>query len=85
MLPLEILDVQYEELVADQEGVSRAIVEFCGLDWDPRCLDFQHNDRPVSTASLFQVRRKMYTTSIGRWRRYEKHLGPLKDALVDPK
>ena len=68
-------------MVADQEGVSRQIVAFCGLDWDDRCLAFHRHEREVLTASFWQVRRPIYTSSVGRWRRYEKHLGPLKEAL----
>ena len=80
-LPNPPLDVRYEDLVADQEGVSRRIVAHCGLDWDPVCLDFHAQDRSVRTASALQVRKKIYGTSVGRWRRYERHLGPLLDAL----
>jgi Flp pilus assembly protein TadD len=73
-----ILDVPYEELVADQETWSRKILEFIGLEWDPRCLDFHTNKRQVVTASAWQVRQKIYKNSVARWRNYEKHLGPLK-------
>lgn len=81
VLPLPILDVVYEELVADQETVSRQIVDFCGLDWDPACLDFHKNKRPTFTFSELQVRRPIYSSSIGRWRHFENHLGPLMEAL----
>ncbi len=57
------------------------MIEFCGLAWDPRCLDFHNTTRPVHTASSYQVRQPLYKESIGRWRHYEKHLGPLKEAL----
>lgn len=80
-LPLRLLDVTYEDLVADQEGVSRQIVEFCGLEWDERCLAFYDTQRVVQSASNVQVRRPISTASIGRWRRYGEYLGPLKDAL----
>jgi tetratricopeptide (TPR) repeat protein len=73
-----ILDVPYEELVADQEGWSRKMLEFIGLEWDPRCLDFHTNKRQVATASAWQVRQKIYKTSVARWRNYEKFIGPLK-------
>jgi tetratricopeptide (TPR) repeat protein len=73
-----ILDVPYEELVSDQEGWSRKMLEFIGLEWDPRCLDFHTNKRQVATASAWQVRQKIYLTSVARWRNYEKFIGPLK-------
>lgn len=76
------LELQYEDLVADQEGVSRTLVEFCGLEWDPRCLRFYETRRAVATASYDQVRRPLYNSSVGRWRHYERHLGPLREALA---
>lgn len=73
-----MLDVPYEELVADQETWTRRILEFLGLPWDPRCLDFYRAERSVSTASYWQVRQKMYASSVGRWRNYAKFVGPLR-------
>jgi len=81
VLPIPMLDVQYEELVADQEAQSRRIVEFAGLEWDDRCLRFHETERAVATASHDQVRRPMYSGSMARWRHYEAHLGPLLAAL----
>ena len=81
VLPIPILDVQYEELVENQEYVSRKIIEFCNLDWDDNCLEFYNNRRCVQTASASQVRRKIYKTSIGRWKKYEEYLAPLLDEL----
>ncbi len=81
VLELPILDVQYEDLVADPEGVSREIVAFAGLDWDERCLRFHESGRAVATASFDQVRKPIYKGSVGRWRRYERHLGPLLEVL----
>ena len=75
------LDVQYEDIVADQEAQSRRIIEYCGLEWNDACLDFHRNKRPVKTASMAQVRQPMYKSSVERWRSYEKFLGPLLDAL----
>jgi tetratricopeptide (TPR) repeat protein len=77
------LDVQYEEVVADTEGQARRILEYCGLEWDPRVLNFHKNDRPVKTASASQVRKPIYSSSVARWRNYEKHLTPLLQELGD--
>ena len=81
VLPLEILDLPYENLVADTEAVTRRIVAVCGLAWNDACLDFHRTERTVTTASLWQVRQPVYTSSVGRWRRYEDHLAPLRAAL----
>ena len=78
-----IIDVHYEELVDDLEGVARRIVAHCGLSWDPRCLDFHRTERTIRTASATQVRQPLYKTSIGRWRKYEAFLEPLL-AELDP-
>ncbi len=78
---LEVLDVHYEDLVADQEAVSRELVAFCGLGWEEACLKFHETARAVRTASLTQVRQPIYRSSLGRWRNYEAHLGPLRAAL----
>jgi hypothetical protein len=76
-----MIEVNYEKLVTDLEGQSRRLIEFLGLDWEPACLDFHRTERMVATVSHWQVRQPIYTSSIGRWRRYEKHLGPLFAAL----
>jgi mannose/cellobiose epimerase-like protein (N-acyl-D-glucosamine 2-epimerase family)/Tfp pilus assembly protein PilF len=79
-----ILDVSYEGLVSDQEAWSRRMLEFIGLPWDSRCLDFHRTERTVLTASKWQVRQKLHGSSIGRWRHYEKFLGALsKLAALD--
>ena len=83
VLPKPMLEVQYEELVENQEKISRKIIQFCGLDWDDRCLDFHKNDRPIRTASSWQVRQPMYSSSVDRWQPYEKQLQPLIAALGD--
>jgi hypothetical protein len=80
-LPLRILEVQYESLVANQESESRRLIDFLGLPWEPACLDFHRAPRSVYTASVWQVRQPMYATSVGRWRHYQKHLGPMLDVL----
>lgn len=71
------LEVPYEALVADQEAWTRRIVDFVGLPWDSRCLAFEATERAVITASKWQVRQKIDARSAGRWRHYERHLGPL--------
>jgi thioredoxin-like negative regulator of GroEL len=83
VLAIPILTVQYESLVADLEAQSRRLVEFAGLPWDDRCLRFHESNRPTNTASRDQVRQPLYSTSVGRWRRYERHLSPLLDILGD--
>jgi tetratricopeptide (TPR) repeat protein len=81
VLPVTINEVDYEETVNDLEGVARRLVEACGLEWDARCLDFHRNKRPVRTASLVQIRRPVYKTSVGRWKSYESELATLFEAL----
>jgi tetratricopeptide (TPR) repeat protein len=76
-----ILDVRYEDVVADLGGQARRIISYCGLPWDDRCLSFHKTNRPVQTASVTQVRQPIYNSAVGRWRRYEEHLGPLLSAL----
>lgn len=79
--PGRMLEVRYEELVADLDTQARRLVSHCGLPWDDACLDFHSQRRAVKTASLAQVRRPIYSSSVGRWRNYERHLAPLKEAL----
>jgi tetratricopeptide (TPR) repeat protein len=76
--PGTILDVPYAELVADQEGWTRKILEFLDLEWNERVLDFQDTQRIVVTASSWQVRQKIYTNSVRRWRNYQKFIEPLR-------
>jgi hypothetical protein len=83
VLPLRMLDVQYEALVGDLDGESRRLISFLGLDWEPACLDFHRTQRTVMTASAWQVRQPLYDRSVRRWRNYQRHLGPLLDALRD--
>lgn len=83
VLPVPILEVDYEALVADPEAQSRRLIEFVGLEWDPAVLEFYSKSRAVHTISQFQVRQPIYRTSVERWRRYERHLGPLLAALGD--
>jgi tetratricopeptide (TPR) repeat protein len=76
-----ILDVRYEDVVADLEGQARRIISYCKLAWHDRCLSFHKTERPVRTASASQVRQPIYKTAVGRWRVYEDELGPLLKAL----
>jgi Tfp pilus assembly protein PilF len=75
-------EVQYEAVVEHTEREARRLVEFCGLDWDPACLDFEKNTAPVATASSVQVRQPIYRTAVERWRKYESEIGPLKTLLA---
>jgi tetratricopeptide (TPR) repeat protein len=75
--PGRMMDVRYEDLIADQEGWTRRILEFLDLPWDDRCLSFHKTERSVGTSSYWQVRQKLYQSSVGRWRNYERFIGPL--------
>ena len=77
VLPLSMLTVDYEALIADPESESRRLIEFLGLDWEPGCLDFHRTERTVFSASLWQVRQPVFSRSVGRWRHYARHLQPL--------
>ena len=79
--PGVMLEVQYEDVVADLECQARRIVTHCGLAWDERCLAFHETERPVRTASALQVRQPLYGAAVGRWRVYEALLDPLLAAL----
>jgi tetratricopeptide (TPR) repeat protein len=82
VLPAEsFLDLRYEDVVADLEGQARRLTSHCELDWDPHCVQFHKARRSVNTASVSQVRKPIYDSSIGRGRRYAAHLGPLVSAL----
>jgi len=79
--PGAMLEVRYEDVVADLEGQARALIAHCGLDWDEACLAFHRNRRPVRTASAAQVRRPLYASSVGRWHAYGDLARPLFEAL----
>lgn len=70
-------ELDYEQLIANQKEETSKLLDYCGLDWNDACLNFQQADVQVKTASYHQVRQSMYNTSVERWRRYEKHLQPL--------
>lgn len=81
VLPGKIHEVYYADMVDDQEGESRKLLEYLGLPWDERCLQFHKNSRTVLTASLWQVRQPMYKTSKARWEKYDAYIGALKAAM----
>lgn len=83
ILDIPIFEVRYEDMVGNPDKLGRAMVEFCGLKWDERCLEFYKGERLAATASFQQVRQPIYSGSIGRWQHYEEYLQPLKDALTD--
>ena len=77
VLPGKIHTVKYEQLIEQQEVVTRALLEHCELPWDEACMNFHQNKRAVQTHSSTQVRQKLYSDSVGRWKVYEEYLGPL--------
>jgi tetratricopeptide (TPR) repeat protein len=81
VLPKPVLEIHYEKLVNDLEGETRRLLEFLVLEWSPQCLEFHNTHRDVKTASHWQVRQPLYTSSVGRWRHYEKHLQSMLDVL----
>ena len=76
-----VLEIDYEAIVSDLEGSVRRLLVHCGLPWDERCLNFHETRRAVFTQSQTQVRRPLYASSVGRWRRFERQLAPLAAAL----
>jgi tetratricopeptide (TPR) repeat protein len=85
LLPTTALfELSYEALIADTEGCVRRLLDFLGLAWDPRCLEFHATERTVITASKWQVRQKIHGSSAGRWRHYESFVGPLRGLLQEP-
>ena len=81
VLPGRVHRVIYERMVDDTESEVRALLDYCGLDFEPACLEFYKTDRPVRTASSEQVRQPIYRDATEEWRAYEPYLGPLKEAL----
>ncbi len=82
VIPDRFIEINYEDLVANQEEESRRLVEWIGLDWDPICLEFYDSDRLVRTASITQVRQPIYRRSVARWKAYEPYIDSLFDKLV---
>jgi len=81
VLSIPIINVSYEELVSDQEKVSRQLIDFCGLEWNDDCLNFHKTKRFVSTASYDQVRKPIYKKSVARWKNYQSHIEPFIKAF----
>jgi hypothetical protein len=81
VVDIPIFTVQYEDVIEDQEAMSRKLLGFVGLEWDDSILNFHNSDRAVATASYNQVRQPIYKSSRERWKNYEKYLGPLKESL----
>jgi hypothetical protein len=81
VLPTTIYEISYENLVSDMENESKKLVEFCGIDWEDNCLSPHKSTASVQTASLWQVRQPVYTSSVAKWKNYEKYLQPLKESL----
>ncbi|MDG1838828.1 MAG: sulfotransferase [Phycisphaerales bacterium] len=77
VLPMPWIEINYEDVVADKNRMTRDVVEFCGLPWDDRCLEFYDSGRTVMTLSYDQVNKPIYNTSVGRYRNYESHIDPL--------
>jgi len=82
-LPGVMYEIKYEDTVADVEASARGLIAHLGLEWTDSCLKFYETERPVKTASASQVRKPIYTTSVNRWRKYEKYLTPLLEELGD--
>jgi Flp pilus assembly protein TadD len=74
---VRMLEVSYEEMVSDLGATARQLIDWCGLEWEPACLEFHKTKRPVRTASATQVRQALYATSVGRWRNYDALLPEL--------
>lgn len=83
VFPGQILEVDYDSLVEDVSGWAHRIIDYLELPWEDGVLDFQELDRAVKTASVWQVRQPVYTSSKEKWKRYQSHLGPLEAALAE--
>jgi hypothetical protein len=81
VLRYPMIEVNYEQLVGDMENQTRRLLTLLDLPWDARCLRYYENKRVVRTASRYQVRQPIYSSSIGRWKHYEKHLSELISAM----
>ena len=79
--PKQILNIKYEDLINDQENITKNLIDFLDLPWEKSCLHYYENERSVRTASDFQVRQPIYSSSIDRWKNYEQFLSPLMAGL----
>jgi hypothetical protein len=80
--PGQLHDIQYENLVFNQENETRNLISYLGLEWQDQCLEFHKNSRPIKTASSMQVREKLYTGSSEKWRNYAPYLGDFEASLL---
>ncbi len=78
-----IFELRYEDLVNDQLNTTQSLIRYCNLDWEDNCLDFHDNKRSVTTFSHDQVDKKIYTSSMNRWKNYDKHLNSVKSDLKE--
>ena len=83
LLGARMVEVEYEALIADQEGQTRRLLERLGLEFEPACLDFDRNETAIATASSAQVREKIHSRSVGRWKKFENELQPLRNLLEE--
>jgi Sulfotransferase family len=83
VLPGRVLRISYEDVVEDIETGIRRVLQFCGLEFEPGCVEYYNTARVVSTASSEQVRQPIFRSGLLQWRNYELWLGPLRDALGD--
>jgi hypothetical protein len=81
VLPINIFNIKYENLVNQTEETVHNLIEFCGLKWEESCLHFYQNKRKVQTASVWQVRQPIYQRSVGRWLNYKPYIKTLIDGL----
>ncbi|MCF8475101.1 MAG: sulfotransferase [Emcibacter sp.] len=81
----DILDVNYEDVIRDHEAETRRIIDWCGLEWDPACLDYRNTHKAITTLSAPQVRKDIYSSSIGKWRHFEQQMEPVRNALEKAK
>jgi hypothetical protein len=82
VLPATVFEMNYEDTVAVPDTQIRKLIAFCDLPWEDACLRYEENARAVRTPSNWQVRQKMYSSSVGRWKNYEKFLADLKETLA---
>ena len=81
VLDIKIHHVVYEELMENQEAITREMLQYCGLEWSDKCMSFHKSKRDVNTPSYDQVRRPLYKKSVARWKNYEKYIKPLTERL----